>query len=768
MRKLLLSFLLGISISGISQSLGTNHFLEINPSHSCYIKAVEHLNLWQVTLSHFNKHATADTSFITPYLHPDTILKAMMIKLKAYKDTTLSGQDNYKVNINMVQSVLEKLQITFKHDINAGQLELKKNILIEKTTLRIIPKKQWNKLKDVSPFSANTSSATPLGKPIYKKGYRVYYKDELLKVAKTNSKTSEGKTEKQTLKNRFTINNPKLFDIVERNLTKQDTTYFITLRISRPLRTKDSIYKEGDTITMFSKTNFGSPKETMLGFTILSDTTKYTAYTDKIISRYTLPGDTNKLSTSPFLISYVSSHVFSGKKDLIKYWGWPHKISASYLSSQNQIINISDLPNDTTRLILYRHRKIIPISVHRKQGKKNLYFEKIERKYPAQIESADFFIKDGFIDNMSIMVKDDTNKLQFTNAFPIPLSSKKNIRMLNSTYLYANAPGGLSYKLCLGEIMKYYFAIEKDQYDLSPSDTLLKFEFKETKTVEIATLKKEDKNKIFEYRVFSDFIGLDETKPNGLVQIEAQRKFKLYTKYSFQRFPIGGFRYIEPTFRWNKIENQNSFLQPFATDTFSVDSVTQSGITKAQYHAKRNGFLTPLDLYQYQQISAGFNLNLISGYNGNTKLKYNIDGILNFGRTKLRDSIPEVDTSYAPYRVINSKQAPKELKVNTLQWGLAIKIQFFPEARYGFTIGAKYLNIYLANMDYRQKNKSYLNAYTDDTYLNRGIICSEIQIHKNFDNDSKFYIRYVFNSQLNNFKYNFSQFQVGYNAFLKF
>ncbi len=444
-------------------------------------------------------------------------------------------------------------------------------------------------------------------------------------------------------------------------------------------------------------------------------------------------------------------------------------LNETLLKSENKIeFNKYNL-TDSTNILVFRKRQWFFKSKNAKQnGRKKLFVQITENKKEIEIKEVNIDINNGFIDNIAIKALDGKNKLYFTNSYPIPISTKKNINKLNNTFLFSNLPGNISYSLRITDFLRYYFNVEKEQYDLSPADTVIKFEFTQNKDLEVLTLNKENANKIFEYKIFTDVVGIDEEKPNGLVQFEAQRKIKLYTRYKFQRFPIGLLQYIEPVFKWNKIENKNSFLQPFATDTFSVDTITKSGSKQANYNVVNHRSVSPLDIYQYQQITAGFNLNLISGFNGNTKLKYYVDALFSLGRTKIRDSIATVDTSYTPYKVIYTKEAPKEIKANTIQWGIGVKVQFFPDARWGFTIGAKYLNIYLANLDFSQQNKTYSNKYIEDSYLNRGIISGDIQLHKNFKNDNRFYIRYVFNSQANNLKYNFSQFQIGYNAFLKF
>lgn len=472
----------------------------------------------------------------------------------------------------------------------------------------------------------------------------------------------------------------------------------------------------------------------------------------------------------PPLVKYKDSSNAPIGEPIYKKFNKVYYSNETYLKSENKKVfeNYTNL-TDNTNFIIYRKRQWFFKSNDAKQkGRKKLFIQITENKKEIEIKEVNLDINNGFIENIAIKVDDGKNKLYFTNYFPIPISTKKNINKLNNTFLFANLPNNISYKIRITDFLRYYFNVEKEQYDLSPADTVIRFEFNQNKELEILTLNKENANKIFEYKVFTDFVGIDEQKPNGLIQIEAQRKIKLYTRYTFQRFPIGGLQYIEPLFKWNKIEKQNSFLYPISSDTFYTDTITQSGIKKPNYNVTKNRSVTPLDIYQYQQISAGFNLNLISGFNANTKLKYYIDALFNFGRTKIRDSIATVDTTYSPYKVVNTKESPRELKANTIQWGIGAKIQFFPDARYGFTISAKYLNIYLANLDFNQQNKTYSNKFIEDKYLNKGILSADIQIHKNFKNDSKFYIRYVFNSQINNFKYNFTQFQVGYNAFLKF
>jgi hypothetical protein len=385
------------------------------------------------------------------------------------------------------------------------------------------------------------------------------------------------------------------------------------------------------------------------------------------------------------------------------------------------------------------------------------------------IQKVDMAFKDGFIDNISVIatINYGAKSVQFTNAFPIGLSSKKNIDLLSEVSLFSNH-FEKSYQLKLTDFLTYNFQVNQNQYDYSPADTLLNVLFGDSEAVKIIGLNKHNKNKLFEYKIFTDLAGLNEDKPNGLIQIEASRKISLYTRFVQQKFPIGVLQYIEPTIKLNKIESKNAFLISKNADSFQVDSITQGGSTTAQYKTLRNRSLTTLDLYLYQQLSVGFNLNLMTFNNANTKVKFVLDGIVGFGRTRVRDSISFVDTTYSPYLIKNTSQTPKTSAVNTINWGFEGKFTYSPDARYGLEIGAKYVNHYLASLDFNQRNVSLQNALVADKYFNRGIFTSSIQLHKAFKNDAKFFVKYAFNSQANNFKNNFSQFQIGYNAFLKY
>jgi hypothetical protein len=85
---------------------------------------------------------------------------------------------------------------------------------------------------------------------------------------------------------------------------------------------------------------------------------------------------------------------------------------------------------------------------------------------------------------------------------------------------------GLDRFIQLSDLLLLDIQPENDKEDYSPVNSVIELRPSHA----IAELKKEKRSRILDVAAFTDFVGMDQGQPNGLVQIEAKRKFNINTK----------------------------------------------------------------------------------------------------------------------------------------------------------------------------------------------------------------------------------------------
>ncbi|UOE50485.1 hypothetical protein MTO98_05280 [Mucilaginibacter sp. SMC90] len=155
-----------------------------------------------------------------------------------------------------------------------------------------------------------------------------------------------------------------------------------------------------------------------------------------------------------------------------------------------------------------------------------------------KVKSVDVETDDGTIKNIIVRVIDPKNtspksrgSLEFKNTTPISISGKHDPEHLSEVKLYClNCGGinGLNRYILFSNLLQLDITLENDKEDYSPANKT----FSLTPQASIVELKKEKRSQILSVAAFSDFVGLDQEQPNGLLQIEAKRKININTKYS--------------------------------------------------------------------------------------------------------------------------------------------------------------------------------------------------------------------------------------------
>ena len=380
-------------------------------------------------------------------------------------------------------------------------------------------------------------------------------------------------------------------------------------------------------------------------------------------------------------------------------------------------------------------------------------------------------INEGYLENIVAYVGKKNKIIKFTLPFPIGMTSVSNFKKYSDRELYEfkSSPFVISedstkpdFFIFLGELIDYDYSLGQRRRDYSPKDTILDMQGNSS-----LTLHKEETKKLFEAHIFSDFQGLNENKPNGLIQTEIKKRININSiQYLSKRYlywffgSYGYFQYISPTVSISKLEQHNKKLLLSDLDSVRLNP-GETDTSKFSRHYNR--FANGLNLYQYQWFSAGTDFNLF--YINNHELKYEI--YLNIGArlgfTEVSDSLTTINSSgvkktgFITQYTVTSFQAYPEIRFN-----------FLPEERFSFSLSHKWIyykllspTIQLTTFDPNNFSKLY---YKSSTWLNTSELLMSIQM--NPKTNSKVFGRIRFNWESGNIRNNFSQIQIGYSTYI--
>lgn len=430
----------------------------------------------------------------------------------------------------------------------------------------------------------------------------------------------------------------------------------------------------------------------------------------------------------------------------------------------------------------------------------NMYRDCDEESCPLKgikfkITNVQFVFQQGFIQDVivdGIIIEDtgtplDSNlkleefkgaELRFTNYYGIGFSSKKNIRSLINRNLYPNQKKNVnksfSYKkptkavhenlfdlneihVKLGEVIESY-DFKNDLYTTDYSPANIKVTIDAGKSM---TLYKDKTFKILEARVFSDFLGFDADKPNGLIQVELEKQFNFNTtRYKFGcyklRTGIGTMEYLKLNGGITKIEDNNRFLIPEMQDeaatSFSGDPILVN---------KR--YTTPIDVVNHQSWNIGVTINTMLLDIPLLKSQLHINGGLRFAQAKVQDSLRTLN----PDLTINSKA--KEYNLGYWLFYPEVVWHTLPETRYGFyaTWRPKYFHSVTDGIEYSglQNQLTGIRRGSISNWINEFELLGYLYVNEEKQN-GKLFVRWRLNSEMGYSNNNFSQFQVGYSFYI--
>jgi hypothetical protein len=427
------------------------------------------------------------------------------------------------------------------------------------------------------------------------------------------------------------------------------------------------------------------------------------------------------------------------------------------------------------------------------------------------IQSIQIQFQDDFIENIKIFgkIRGNNHLFRFENIYPIGFSTKRDFRNLIETKLLEKSDY-INYSnmyLKLGEVLSYSQNLANDNKDYSPANQVLTINAISDSVKEVS-LYKDQTSKILELQVFSDLKGADNNNPNGLIQLELNKKLNFFSQRYNATWKIlpwhwgngktyenkanfGLFNYITPQFSIDKIENNQKRLILNHIDTLSLAADTSKALVYA----------STINLMRHQIYSVGMDLSWLLFDIPNIKSTINIGTGFHFGRTALQDTLrtrTKIDSLHYIFQAAPTNNV-QQYGINTFQWGPYITWQIFPDSRFGVSAtqrftwfkalsnnfvqvrdSAQYLKFIARTLkdqvktttypyyDYSSNNWFIKNIAKPFSLFTNCIASTEIFAYfsPNSDGSNKLFFRYRINWDLANAKENFHQVQVGFSTYL--
>ncbi|MCF8370653.1 MAG: hypothetical protein K9H64_03455 [Bacteroidales bacterium] len=363
---------------------------------------------------------------------------------------------------------------------------------------------------------------------------------------------------------------------------------------------------------------------------------------------------------------------------------------------------------------------------------------------------------DGFIETIKINASGDNtplfNGLVFENKYGIGFSSRINYKALYETKLYSNRIDTNIY-VVLGDVLKYDYKIRQRTKDYSPQNNTIY-----TYGGEKVELRKMDSNRLFDFIVFTDLMGVNGDNPNGLVQTEFSKDIQINTRRHqttnkfwlnklFQGY--GWLQFIEPSFTLSKLEDNNRYLIPLREEDLYINPVSGP---KLRTSLRTN----PLDIHRYQRLSLGIDLNVLFFDSPEGKFHAQINAGARFGSTLIRDSIHHlsIDTNIVNSGIVN------DFGINYFTLSPEAKIQFYPDERFGMVLSYR-LNFLISAFNNPELISEWKNGKPYRDYENKSNTFEIMGFWQTKDSSNKIFVRWRFHNQVHNIYNNYHQFQTG-------
>lgn len=395
-----------------------------------------------------------------------------------------------------------------------------------------------------------------------------------------------------------------------------------------------------------------------------------------------------------------------------------------------------------------------------KENRKNLIKGKDANITDVNLEKFDIEFKDGYIEQISVKCLKGTENIRYENINSIGFSTRKNYRNLYKRKLFSTNPiedNSITYYktyIKLSDVLSYEPITESEAKDYSPENITITAYPQKTET-----LKRHKSSELISGTVFTDFNGLNQSKPNGLIETEFYKRITLFTGKGRCLFntSISAFQFIRPTFIISKIEENNRNV------ILTKENRTELDTTSGKYSLiLGQKYTNPLIALNHQILALGADLNLLQVDVRSLKSELIINYAFRYRKFNLIDSlISHNDTT----GVISRNGLVNEYKGNGLSHGLEATWRIVPEERYGFhiTFGLQHLNILTNEFELRPAvpDQTYLKE-TNGRFLWSMELGAFLKTSKDKEKNDRFFLRWRLNWEQKNAFNNFVQLQFGY------
>lgn len=355
-----------------------------------------------------------------------------------------------------------------------------------------------------------------------------------------------------------------------------------------------------------------------------------------------------------------------------------------------------------------------------------------------QADKCRIVFEDGFIKRVVITGIYEGETVMFSNRYSIGITTRLNMGRLNNMVLYDEIRHAPQASIRLGDAIDYERIVNLRTNDYSPADTVVNI----TPDKPVVTVSKLARHKLFRINIFSDIAGVNENNPNGLIQIEIDKRININTNRRFNKAPTAMLAFITPYFQLSKIEENNREL---GISTFNTSPTTNTN------------YVSPLELYRHSILEAGIKLNIVDIEWPAIDFQINGTGSITYSQVN--------DTISSDMGVATSVDE----RVNSINTGLEAAFIFSPEAAWGFKISSNffYSENFNSNLTYKSIEGSGLDKKLTSPKRWLNDFNMLVTFRTGEDNDKRLFARIGFVHELSNLDNNFSELQIGYSMYLK-
>lgn len=359
----------------------------------------------------------------------------------------------------------------------------------------------------------------------------------------------------------------------------------------------------------------------------------------------------------------------------------------------------------------------------------------------------------GYLERIQVTVEKGYSTYVFENIYAIGMSSVYNFKQFSNIKLYIRKSVSVSgdYIYLSDVIQNYQNLLDLYTRDYSPADTVINHIDPAIQPAFV--LRKEKLINLFDARIYTDLVGLKADQPNGLVQIEMNKRFNIITqRQQLLRADMGIFNSINIYGGLSKIEENMRSL------ALRNAGVVENNKLISPYYA------TGLDFRQYENLHFGADLNLLLFDYPDGKFTFYVNMGYRYGHTSVIDSNYSI---HADQSVTFSDQL-NNLDAHTLTWELVkLKLELFSERRLGLTIGYQYNVATLYSNNQFKQIVSYEKSAVENRLLesNAGkyhIFDMNVRLETSRTGNGRLFLRGRYFFQKGDVQSFFAQLQVGY------